>query len=96
MKKILPLILAVASIAIAKPASAQMSYGTSCRYWENGIENSVVPCTVKFSSDGYISWISTKYDTYYRGNGWALGNRNKECLRSTGGGYQIAVCPVTY
>ena len=50
---------------------------------------------VQFASDGFVDWISTPYDTYTRGDGWTLGVRNKECLRSIGGGYQVAICPVT-
>ena len=97
MKKLLASLFVAASVAtLANPASAQMAYQTSCRYWEDGAANSVVPCVVQFGSDGYVGAIRTNYDTYRRNqNGWALGVRNKECLRSTGIGYQIAVCPVT-
>jgi hypothetical protein len=83
-------------IGTSAPAQAQMAYQSTCRYWEDGAANSVVPCVVQFASDGYVGAIRTQYDTYRRNqNGWALGVRNKECLRSTGGGYQIAICPVT-
>jgi len=97
MKKLLASILFATSVAtLSNPASAQMSYQTNCRYWENGVANSVVPCVVQFASDGYVGVIQTRYDTYTRGhNGWRLGVANKECLRSTGSGTQIAVCPVT-
>ena len=88
---------AVAAFAtLANPASATLAYKTSCRYWEDGKAGSVVPCIVQFASDGHVGAIRTHYDTYRRNqNGWELGVRNKECLRSTGGGYQIAVCPVS-
>jgi len=97
MKKLLASLFVAASVAtLANPASAQMAYQTQCRYWEDGAANSVVPCTVQFAADGYVGAIRTQYDTYRRNqNGWALGVRNKECLRSTGGGYQIAICSVT-
>jgi len=97
MKKFLASIFLATSVAtLANPASATLAYQTSCRYWEDGKAGSVVPCVVQFASDGYVGAIRTQYDTYRRNqNGWELGVRNKECLRSTGGGYQIAVCPVT-
>ena len=97
MKKLLVSLLVTTSVVtLANPASAQMAYQTSCRYWENGTANSVVPCVVQFAADGYVGAIRTQYDTYRRNqNGWALGVRNKECLRSTGGGTQLAICPVT-
>ena len=90
-------VLATGSL-LGTPAKAvtPLAYQTSCRYWEDGKAGSVVPCVVQFASDGYIGAIRTQYDTYRRNqNGWELGVRNKECLRSTGGGYQIAVCPVS-
>ena len=97
MKKLLASLFVATSVAtLSNPASAQMAYQTSCRYWEDGVANSVVPCVVQFGSDGYVGAIRTNYDTYVRGhNGWRLGVRNKECLRSTGGGTQLAICPVT-
>jgi len=94
--KLLTSALAALAIAIpVAPARAQMAFDTQCRQWEGGSATATFPCTVQFASDGYVGWIATPYDTYSRGNGWAVGVRNKECLRSTGGGYQVAVCPIT-
>ena len=97
MKKFLASFFVATSVAtLSNPASAQMAYQTNCRFYENYVANSVVPCVVQFASDGYVGVIQTRYDTYTRGhNGWRLGVANKECLRSTGSGYQIAICPVT-
>ena len=84
----------LSALAVAAPAAAfaQVPYQTQCRMWENGQQNSTFPCVVQFSNDGYVASIKTPYDTHSRWDaGWALGVRNKECLRSTGGGYQIAI-----
>jgi hypothetical protein len=88
----------LSAFAVSAPAVAfaQVPYQTQCRMWENGRVNSTFPCVVQFASDGYTAAIQTPYDTHYRGDsGWSLGARNKECLRSTDGGYQIAICPIT-
>jgi len=88
----------LAALAIALPGGptkAQTAFQTQCRQWENNQATATFPCVVKFASDGYVNWINTSYGTYSRGNGWTLGVRNKECLRSTGGGYQVAICPIT-
>ena len=97
MKKLLASLFVATSVAtLSNPVSATEAYQTNCRFYENGVANSVVPCVVQFASDGYVGVIQTRYDTYTRGhNGWVLGVRNKECLRSTGSGYSISVCPVT-
>ncbi len=87
--------LAGGLVFMTNPANAQTPFQTRCRQWEDGKATSSFPCTVQFSDDGYVGWIETPYDTYSRGAGWAVGVRNKECLRSTGGGYQIAICPIT-
>lgn len=95
MKLLTSALAALAIVIPVAPARAQMAYHTQCRQWVGNTATAPFSCMVQFADDGYVSWISTPYDTYSRGDGWTLGARNKECLRSTGGGYQVAVCPIT-
>ena len=85
------------SLLVMPETTAQVPFKTTCEQWVNGKLETTFPCIVKFSDkDGYIESITSEYDTISRyDKGWAVGIRNKECLRSTGGGYQVAQCPVT-
>ena len=88
--------MAVALVLQMSPAVAQAQFHTSCRQWEDGTETARFPCFVSLHSDGRVDFIRTPFDymsPHIRG--WARGLRNPECIRSTGRGYQIAICPVT-
>ena len=90
------LLTTIGNVFITSKTIAGVPFRTTCEQWTNGKLENTFPCIVKFSSkDGYVESIKTEYGTYSRyDKGWDVGIRNKECLRSTGGGYQIAYCPV--